>query len=399
MANSSRGSGSLLFVLIIGLGLGGGIGWYLSSGKGGSKTTPAEKTGVTAVQAQIPAIGRLEPKSGSIGVFGPPGDRILALLVEQGKEVKQDQPLFVLASSVDRKYEVELANQQVEDAKKQQELIKLAASSRRKAIEAELAQAEESFTYDKEVQEQKIRALESQEKNVSLKLESLRSISIPPVVEIQETEALQNQAAAELSANRSLLTKLKKVYEASEKVAKKKFEAALDEENEAIARIPLTSALKKVELAKYLLEMTTIKAPISGTIVKVNQYAGSTTASVQPVLMIADTTTMVAIAEVPQANIRKLEDWLQQGSIPVTVSSEALGKVNLTGTLRDASGITRIITRNTMFSPNPREDADRRVFEVRVELDPKSTEIAKKYLGLQPSIFFESPTPNTGSKP
>jgi hypothetical protein len=45
-----------------------------------------------------------------------------------------------------------------------------------------------------------------------------------------------------------------------------------------------------------------------------------------------------------------------------------------------------MIARNAIFPLSPREDADRRVIELSVELDPAATEVAAHYIGLQVTI-------------
>ena len=42
-----------------------------------------------------------------------------------------------------------------------------------------------------------------------------------------------------------------------------------------------------------------------------------------------------------------------------------------------------------MFSLNPREDADRRVVEVRVDIRPDSVELASRYVGLEVQVEFQ----------
>ena len=59
---------------------------------------------------------------------------------------------------------------------------------------------------------------------------------------------------------------------------------------------------------------------------------------------------------------------------------------SLTGRVYSTDQITRMIARNAIFALNPREDTDRRVIEVTVELDAASTEVATHFIGLQVNV-------------
>ena len=54
--------------------------------------------------------------------------------------------------------------------------------------------------------------------------------------------------------------------------------------------------------------------------------------------------------------------------------------------MRSADQVNRMISRNAVFALSPREDTDRRVIEVTVDLDPVAAEVAAKYIGLQVNI-------------
>ena len=45
-----------------------------------------------------------------------------------------------------------------------------------------------------------------------------------------------------------------------------------------------------------------------------------------------------------------------------------------------------MISRNAIFALGPREDVDRRVIEVTIDLDPAAAEVAANYIGLQVNI-------------
>jgi HlyD family secretion protein len=55
----------------------------------------------------------------------------------------------------------------------------------------------------------------------------------------------------------------------------------------------------------------------------------------------------------------------------------------LVGTVTDASRVATVVAKNVLTPLGPREDADRRVVEVEVELDAAAAAVAKDYIGLQ----------------
>jgi HlyD family secretion protein len=118
----------------------------------------------------------------------------------------------------------------------------------------------------------------------------------------------------------------------------------------------------------------------------------------QPILYLGDPSRMIAVAEVYESDIKRLRGWLESsGKEGIAAEIERVpvltNGLKLTGRLpKDGDkSITGMITRNQVFSLNPREDADRRVFEVRVEIEENDMKKAGQFIGMQVEVKLIPP--------
>jgi HlyD family secretion protein len=141
----------------------------------------------------------------------------------------------------------------------------------------------------------------------------------------------------------------------------------------------------KLELAELVLGRTILRAPPgSWRVVKIWSQRGEPTAPQQPILQLAAAGPMIAVAEVYETDVRRLRTWK---SAIATIKSRALPN-DLSGTV---TVIPDLISRNTIMDIDPAADVDRRVFEVQVRLDEKSSETAARFLNLQVQVELKQP--------
>jgi HlyD family secretion protein len=127
---------------------------------------------------------------------------------------------------------------------------------------------------------------------------------------------------------------------------------------------------------------------VAGRVLKVIGHEGDVTGN-QPILLLADADAMVVIAEVYETDIQALDAWLSESPVvATTMTSRALSKP-LTGEVH-RSQITHLIGKNQLFSLDPRQDIDRRVADVHVDVRPDSVELASRYVGLQVQVDFQA---------
>jgi HlyD family secretion protein len=352
-------------------------------------TAPPPRTTAALQRTKISALGRLAPRGGVIPVFGPPGDRVLELKVTQGDQVKLDQPLAILASRDDRQLELTLAQLKVKEAKEQEKAIREAGEKKLAAIDAEIEQVQAGRESDLRAQNAKIDVLSAQHQSAENALARLKSLKLnqASTQDKEHSELLVTQAQGELTAARALRDKTALSYSLNEKAAMARRRAAEAELTEALKRVPLESADQNLKIAERRLDASTIKAPIAGRILKIIGQPGDPT-GVTPILQMADTRSMVAIAEVYETDIQELSAWLKDGPVVASIRSRAIPGGPLKGAVKPEQ-VAWLIERNQVFSLDPRADIDRRVIEVRVELDPESTEQAARFIGMQVEVELQ----------
>ena len=134
-----------------------------------------------------------------------------------------------------------------------------------------------------------------------------------------------SKAKAETEGAKIKLAKAVAGYARARALADAKIAAAEAELTDGTAQVPIASATKKVELAKQVRDLTVLSAPVDGTVVKITSHTGDPTGAQQPVLYLADTTKMVAVAEVYEADASRFWDGLSRGrTFMAKVSSPVL---------------------------------------------------------------------------
>jgi HlyD family secretion protein len=89
-----------------------------------------------------------------------------------------------------------------------------------------------------------------------------------------------------------------------------------------------------------------------------------------------------------ESDVERLASWVRSGPVKAEVKNPALPRP-LPGHVKSEQDISRMIARNQVFAMGPREDADRRVVEVTVHLDPSVSAEAGRFVGLQVTVTLE----------
>ncbi len=379
----------LLLAMLAALGA-GAAGGYLIALHAGSPTTPTEQP--AARPERVTALGRLQPAGSVVPVFGPPGDRIAKMYnVNPGDQIKAGTPVADLASRKDRLLELQIAETQQDEANNSLKFARIAGNQKVRAAEAELNLAKANKASDLAALDAKQAYLKLQAETATAgvtRLEKLRAGGSPVAEETMEkAKLLAAQADAELKAGAAVRTKTETTYEETEKAATAKVAAAKAELDEALARVPTKSTEEKLTLARQLSDQTILKAPITGTVLKVVGREGQPT-GLEPILQMADLSAMTAIAEVYESDVERLSKWVKAGPVKAEIKNPALPKP-LSGMVKSEQDISRMIARNQVFAMGPREDADRRVIEVVVHLKDDAIADAGRFVGLQVTVTLE----------
>jgi HlyD family secretion protein len=386
-----RGRGWETALAVVAALAAGGAGGYLIASRGGtsSATTPDQPP---ARPDKVTALGRLQPAGGVVPVYGPPGDRIAKLYpVAPGAVLKEGDPIADLESAKDRQQEVQVAKTQLDEATK-------ARDAGKRAGEQKILAAKADLNLNKATKESDLAAVDAKIKYLKLgastaeagvkRLDKLRADGVKVADEdYDKARLLAAQADAELKATEAARKKTATTYEEGEKAAQAKVEAAEAELAEALARAPIESSRDKLKLAEQLSARTTLRAPVGGTVLRVAGREGQPT-GVDPILQMADLSTMTVVAEVYESDVERLASWVRAGPVKAEVKNPALPRP-LAGVVKSDRDISRMIARNQVFAMGPREDADRRVVEVMVHLDPAAAAEAGRFVGLQATVTLE----------
>jgi HlyD family secretion protein len=341
MINSNRISRRALALLLLVTVANGGCG------KREAKTRPHDRSGKPV--SAVTALGRITPGRAVVSIAAQPGSRILKLEVADGKKVKAGDALAYLDMYTLRKAERDAA--------------KVALDEAWERVETEMAYTHAVVDQNREAV-QLLEVTVDHERKELVRFESLLA-----------SKTIQQQS---FDAQKFLLQS----REAELGKAKAEFRSA----EAALARIRSTVGLRSAEAhlksADELLELTIIRAPIDGEILKILTYPGERIAN-DPILKMGDTSDMHVIAEVHETDVGAVR--LGQHA---TITSEALPEP-VHGVVEE---IGRLIYKNDVLDLDPRADKDTRIVEVRVKLDNSEAVSQLTHLEVSVRIDLDNPT-------
>ena len=356
-------------------------------------SSPADSTNAgtasSAAPARVSALGRLQPAGGVIPVYGPPGDRIKEMkALAPGMMLKSGDPIATLASRDQREGDVKVAEVQLQEAKDSLKAAKESGQKKIDAAQAELNQLVAGEVNDLKALSAKVAFVEKQKAAAAKMLDRLEMLKADKVrvadEDLEKARLFVDQADAELTAAKATKDKTVTGFIENKKAANARLASARADLAEAEARAPIKSSEEKLVQARKTLDLTILKAPIDGTVLKVTGREGQPT-GVDPIVQIANLNEMTVVAEVYESDVERIAEWVKKGSIPAEVVNSALPRA-LKGSVRSDSDIARMIARNQVLPVGPREDSDRRVVEVTAHLDAESSAVAARFVGLQVTV-------------
>jgi len=363
-----------------------GISTWLS-GRGTSTRSDGSQsaTGKGRTSSKVVALARLEPDSGIVSLAGPVGDRIRLVKCDLGEVVKAGQTLIELESYQDRKIQVELLEIKIAEATKQRATIEESYKAQMAELGAKEEQLKTLTPLDMEKQTAGLNLLREKDAAMRKQQDRLDSLQQAPVSaqEKEQQALLVKQASEDVKAAELLLQKTRMTADENAKLIDSQKKSAVASRDRALGELSLPLLNKQLEEAKDQLQRSLVKAPSNGTVLRILSRAGEATTG-QPVLQMADTSKMVAVAEVFESDAAVLMSWKAENrTIPATIESQVFPE-KLTGKV---THIGQMIARNQLQSLNPMDDTNRRVVEVRILLDSNTT--ASNFLNLQVTATLE----------
>lgn len=406
----------------------GGVGlcWvYISSQL--SKPAPVVSQPTTPPPSipRIAALGYVEPQGEVIELSASsPGEgraKIEKLLVKQGDKVKEGQIIAILDNNSRLRASLNQAQSRAQIALARLQQVKAGAkygdikaqNAQFNQISAELegqvavqksaiATLQAQLKGEKAAQIAQINEIKAKLRNAENECRRYDSLHKDGAVSIQErdricltletSQASFKAAAANLERIERTLTA--RIQEAQANLArtittldkqiiveKARLQAVSEVRSVDVelAQTELQSALSDIEKAKADLASSYVKAPREGEILNIHTRPGELISD-QGILELANTERMYAIAQVYETDVSRI----RQGQTATIQSTGVVGE--LRGQV-DEIGLK--IGRKDVLGTDPVADVDARVVEVKIRLDPQSSERVKKLTNLQVNVIID----------
>ncbi|MCH4903813.1 HlyD family efflux transporter periplasmic adaptor subunit [Cylindrospermopsis raciborskii CHAB3438] len=319
----------------------------------------------------VAALGRLEPQGEIIRLSAPNslggGIRIAKLLVKKGDKIRQGQLIAFLDSYSINLAALEKAKRQVEVAKANLEKVEAGAKQgdiyAQKAIiarlQAELNNAQrENQRYEDLYENGAISASNAESKRL-------------------RRDTLQQQInEAKAALNRTQQTLQKQLNEAQ---ARLNSIVEIRPTDLQLAKADLASAKASVIQAQAELDLTIIRSPIDGQVLKINAWPGEIISS-QGIAELGRTQQMYVVAEVYETDVKKVK--LGQ-SVDITADAFS-GKIQ--GTVTD---IGLQVNQQNIFNNRPGADTDNKIVDVKIRINnPKDNQKVADLTNLQVQVWI-----------
>lgn len=329
----------------------------------------------------VTALGRLEPASEVVGVNAAPGSRIEKLAVREHDRVERGAVIAVLDTHDELKLAADHARALHAEAKDRYAAETAHAKTGIDAAEVKIREATEVLQKGIEAEEAAIRRVEAElekarkDQGRSARMAVARAIPESQLDTANLAVTTLTAASAEHKANLAQLVSAREVKLAGAHTELASAKANLTRLQKSI---PLDSLEAAAKLADARYARTTVRAAISGEVLKIHVHEGETTGN-SPILLMGDTATMVAIAEVYETDAARVAPGQK-----VSVTSKAFPDQKITGTVES---ISALVHKKDVLSIDPAADSDARVLEARVKLD--DAKLAARFNHLQVDVAIE----------
>ena len=359
----------------------------------------------------VTALGRIEPQGKLIKLSPSPdlgGAKIAQLLVEEGDLVTSGQTIALLDNYKRANAAVELAQQEIKIAEadlatikagaKQGDIDAQAANLKQieaqlegeiAADEAEIARLQAQLSTEKAEKQAIIESSKAELRNAESEFKRYQQLAQQGVISDSDLDlrrltldkARNAFSQAQSSYNFTTRTLQQQINQAQAVARRNKntlqeqiisARGSLDSVKEVRevdvnkAKAEVDRAIAHFNQAKEDLELTNVKAPSDGQIIKINAYPGEIVGN-DGVVEFAQTNKMMIVAEVYESDISKVKVGQT-----ATISSETEAFAGeITGEVKQ---IGLKIGKQDVLDTDPAADVDSRVVEVKINLDPETSD-------------------------
>ncbi|MDI9635897.1 ABC exporter membrane fusion protein [Oscillatoria amoena NRMC-F 0135] len=336
----------------------------------------------------ITALGRLEPQGQTLQLSAPSsaeGNRIAELFVQEGDRIQAGEPIAILDNRDRASAALQKAQEQVSLAQANLDRVKAGAKTGElNAQQATIARLEaernnaqvEAQRYEKLYRDGAISTENWDNKRLALNTAQQHLQEAQVTLTRLRSSREQQIQEAQANLNRTTDAKLEQINEAKATLEKI---AEIRPVDVQAAEAELRSAQAALKQAEADLELTAILAPRDGQILKINTYPGERVSS-EGVVLLGQTQNMVAVAEVYESDITQVRIGQK-----ARIASDAFPD-ELSGTVQH---IGLQVLRQNVVNTDPSANIDARVVEVKVLLDPASSQKVAGLTNLQVKVAIE----------
>ncbi len=353
------------------------------------ETHPLKSTKADPVRVAITSLGHLEPE-GEVTHLSVPNSQsgvlVEKLLVKEGDEIRFGQVVALLHGYAEAKASLQQAHDKVQIAKAQLAQVKAGAKfGDIKAQEATITRLEAQLKGEIVTQKATIARLQAQLDNAQtennryqrLYKEGAISDSTADSKNLQLKTVQQQLKEAKANLNNTVNNLQDQIKEGQAKLTSIREVPDVDVQ---VAQAELKSAITAVTQAQAQLSLTYVISPINGRVLKVHTKTGEAIAT-SGIMEIGKTSQMYVVAEVYQTDVEKVH----VGQKAIITSTAFTGK--LQGTV---SKIGLQVSRQSILSPDPQADTDRRVIEVKIRIDnPVDSQRVSSLTNLQVDVAIQ----------
>lgn len=365
----------------------GGIYVYSLSRFGSSAQTPIpDSRQKTPAIIAVTALGRLEPQGELIRLSAPNslgGARVEKLLVKEGDKVRAGQVVAILDDQANRLAALEQAKQQVKVAQSRLARVKAGAQDGEIAAQnAVIAKLSAELRGEVAAQEATIDRLQVELRNAEAEYQRYRELHQQGAISASvydskrlPVETFQQQIKqAKATLKRTVESLEEQISQAKATLAAKAEVRPVDVQ---VAQAEVDSAIAGVKQAQASLDLTSVRSPIEGQIMKIHTRPGEIVSN-EGIANIGQTDQMYVVAEIYQTDIEKVRVGQQAKITSRAFSGELKGTVTHVGLQVDKQNV---------FDANPGADTDRKVVEVKIRLnDPEDSQRVAGLTNLQVEV-------------
>lgn len=356
----------------------------------------------------ITALGRLEPQGETVRLAPPQnlnGARVVELRVQEGDVVQANQVVAVLENRDLQQAAVQLAQQEIQVAQADLDIIKAGAKSgeieSQKATiqrlqaqldgdkiryQAQLTRLQEQLRGEQAAQQATIARLNAELQNAENEYQRYQNLADAGAVSRSDLErhyltletARERLREAEATFTQTVATLNQQIREV-EANAQQANNTVYQQILEARANLDRISEVRQVDVykaeaevqraraalqqAQQQLELTYVRAPINSRVLKIHTYPGESVPPAEGIVELGQTDQMMVTAEVYESDIAQVKP----GQTVIVQSENGVFSGELQGTV---SEIGWLINRQGVFESDPAADVDNRVVEVKIQLAP-----------------------------